>query len=47
MSVFVPTITETQQSAFGPVAVVGKLLNEGQLSMNEFEAGNGGYVGDC
>ena len=29
---------------FDPVAVVGKLLNERQLSMNEFEVGNGGFV---
>jgi hypothetical protein len=43
---FMADLPECCPSGPGPVAVVGKLLNERQLSMNEFEAGNGGYVGE-
>jgi hypothetical protein len=37
---------KSSQSAPGPATVVGKLLNERQLSMNQFEAGNLASVGD-
>ena len=44
---FCDHLTRSRHTDTGPNAVVPDFLNGGQLSVNQYEAGNGGFVGDC